>query len=71
MGGWRSLFCVLTVEQWRARKTGAPLWVALSAYALAYPLFPRHALVISIALCVAAAVVLHVRGESAQESQHD
>ena len=65
-----ALFCVLTVEQWRARTNGAPLWVALSAYALAYPLFPRHALVISIALCVAAAVVLHVRGRSAQEVQH-
>lgn len=49
-----SLFAVLTVEQWRSRKSSAPLWVALVAYAVAYPLAAKHALVIAIALSIAA-----------------
>ena len=55
-----SLFAVLTVEQWRTRKSPAPLWVALAAYAIAYPLAARHALVISIALSIVAAMVWQV-----------
>ena len=51
-----ALFAVLTVEQWRSRKSSAPLWVALAAYALAYPLTGKHALVISIVLSIAAAM---------------
>ena len=51
-----SLFAVLTVEQWRTRKSPAPLWVALVAYAVAYPLAAKHALVISIALCLIAGI---------------
>jgi 4-azaleucine resistance transporter AzlC len=54
-----ALFCVLTVEQWRSRKSASPLWVALAAYALALTLSEHHALVIAIALCVAAAMALH------------
>jgi len=56
-----ALFCVLTVEQWRARKSAAPLWVALLAFAVAYPLSSQHAMVISIGLSVAAAILLHLR----------
>ena len=49
-----SLFAVLTVEQWRTKKSPAPLWVALAAYAVAYPLAAKHALVISIVLSITA-----------------
>ena len=56
-----ALFCVLTVEQWRSRKSAAPLWIALLAFAIAYPLSAQHAMVISIALSVVAAVFLQVR----------
>jgi 4-azaleucine resistance transporter AzlC len=58
-----ALFCVLTIEQWRARKSAAPLWVALLAFAVAYPLSAQHAMVISIGLSVAAAVALQIRGQ--------
>ena len=58
-----ALFCVLTVEQWRARKSAAPLWVALVAFAIAYPLSAQHAMVISIGLSVAAAIILQFRHE--------
>lgn len=60
-----SLFAVLTVEQWRARKSPAPLWVALAAYAIAYPLAARHALVISIVLSIAAGAFWRSRPASA------
>jgi 4-azaleucine resistance transporter AzlC len=67
-----ALFCVLTVEQWRARKSAAPLWVALGAYAIAYALAPRHAMVISIALCVVAALVWQRKTrQTNQEHPHD
>lgn len=52
-----ALFAVLTVEQWRTRKSPAPLWAALAAYALASWLAPRHALALAIALSVAAGVL--------------
>jgi 4-azaleucine resistance transporter AzlC len=52
-----ALFAVLTVEQWRTRTNSAPLWVALAAYALAYPLAAKHALVIAIALSLAAGMM--------------
>jgi 4-azaleucine resistance transporter AzlC len=52
-----ALFAVLTVEQWRTKKSPAPLWVALAAYAAAYALAPKHALVISIALSIAAGML--------------
>jgi 4-azaleucine resistance transporter AzlC len=51
------LFAVLTVEQWRNRKTSAPLWVALAAYAGAWALSPKNALAIAIAFCVGAALL--------------
>ena len=56
-----SLFCVLTVEQWRVRKSALPLWTALLTFAVAYPLSPPHALVTAIALSVAIAIVVHNR----------
>ncbi len=60
-----ALFAVLAVEQWRTRKSPAPLWVALAAYALAYPLAARHALVIAIALAIVAGVVWQSRPAAA------
>jgi 4-azaleucine resistance transporter AzlC len=53
-----ALFAVLTVEQWRTRKSAAPLWVALAAYGLAFVCVPKHALVIAIALSIASALIL-------------
>ncbi len=49
-----ALFAVLTVEQWRSRRQATPVWVALAAYALAYPVAPQHALLLAIALSLAA-----------------
>lgn len=51
-----ALFAVLTVEQWRGRQTGAPLWVALLAYALAYAVWPQQALMLAIVLSLAAGI---------------
>jgi 4-azaleucine resistance transporter AzlC len=56
-----SLFAVLTVEQWRSRSSSAPLWVALAAYALAFMVAPRHALVIAIGLSLLAALIWQPR----------
>lgn len=56
-----ALFCVLTVEQWRTRKSSAPLWIALLALAIAWPLSARHAMVIAIALSVLAVVFLELQ----------
>lgn len=53
-----ALFAVLAVEQWRNASSSAPLWVALASYALAYVLWPAQALLIAIALCVLAGMVL-------------
>lgn len=52
-----TLFAVLTVEQWRTRKSSAPLWVALAAYGLAQVLWPQQALVLAIALSIAVGAV--------------
>ena len=52
-----ALFAVLTVEQWRTRKSSAPLWVALASYAIAFPLAQKHALVIAIALSLIAGLL--------------
>jgi 4-azaleucine resistance transporter AzlC len=64
-----ALFAVLTVEQWRTRKSAAPLWVALAAYALAYPLAAKHALVIAIVLSIAAGMFW--QSKSTTEAGHD
>ena len=60
-----ALFAVLTVEQWRTRKSAAPLWIALLAYAVAYPLAAKHALVISIGLSLAASVIWQTKALAA------
>jgi 4-azaleucine resistance transporter AzlC len=52
-----SLFAVLATEQWRRRSTTMPVWAALFSYALAYWISPPHALVLSIALSVGAALL--------------
>ena len=62
-----SLFAVLTVEQWRTKKSPAPLWVALAAYAVAYPLAAKHALVIAIALSIAAGMLWKSKSTRAGE----
>ena len=64
-----ALFCVLTVEQWRTRKSSAPLWIALLAFAIAYPMSARHAMVISIALSVLAVVFLELQRKRASGVQ--
>lgn len=72
-----ALFAVLTAEQWRNRKSAAPLWVALAAYGVAYLVAPSHALVVAIALSLAVAVFLQTRAKRLQspaptpESHHD
>lgn len=71
-----ALFAVLAVEQWRTKKSPAPLWFALVAYAVAYavayPLAPQHALVISIVLTLVAGVLWQSRSAAAgEESVHD
>ena len=66
-----ALFAVLATEQWRSRKSAAPLWVALAAYALAYPLAVKHALVISIALSIVAGVVWQSRAAQQPGARHD
>ena len=66
-----ALFAVLATEQWRSRKSAAPLWVALVAYALAYPLAVKHALVISIALSIVAGVVWQSRAAQQSGARHD
>lgn len=66
-----SLFAVLTVEQWRTKKSPAPLWVALAAYAMAYFLAAQHALVISIALSIAAGMFWQPKSVAAKEVGHD
>lgn len=66
-----SLFAVLTVEQWRTRKSAAPLWVALAGYAMAYPLAAKHALVISIVLSIAAGMLWQPSSAAASEVGND
>ncbi|MBK7613222.1 MAG: AzlC family ABC transporter permease [Burkholderiales bacterium] len=63
-----ALFAVLTVEQWRGRQTGAPLWVALVAYAVAYAVAPQQALMLAIVFSIAAGLFWQAR---AQEPRHD
>jgi len=65
-----ALFAVLTVEHWRTKMTPAPLWVALAAYALAYPLSAKHALVIAIALSLVAGMLWQPK-PIAIEAHHD
>ena len=64
-----ALFAVLTVEQWRSRKSAAPLWVALAAYAVAYPLTTKHALVVSIVLSILAGIFWQSRPVMVSEAE--
>ena len=66
-----ALFAVLTVEQWRSRKSPAPLWIALAAYAAAYPLAPKHALAVSIVLSIVAAILWQSKSAARSEASHD
>ena len=62
-----ALFAVLTVEQWRTRKSSAPLWVAIVAYAAAYPLSARNALVIAIVLSSVASLLWRGKRKNQQD----
>ncbi len=69
-----ALFAVLAVEQWRTKNSAAPVWVALIAYAVAYLLAAKHALVISILLSIVAGFVLQSRSKSStpsRQASHD
>jgi 4-azaleucine resistance transporter AzlC len=66
-----ALFAVLTVEQWRTRKSAAPLWVALAAYALAYCLATKHALVVAIALSIVAGIFWQPKSAGVSEVNND
>ena len=69
-----ALFAVLTVEQWRTRRTAAPLLTALLAYTAATLLAAEHALALAIALCVAAGALWTEKTSpetSAPEIAHD
>ena len=69
-----ALFAVLAVEQWRTKNSAAPVWVALIAYAVAYLLAAKHALVISISLSIVAGFVLQSRSKSStpsRQASHD
>jgi len=65
-----ALFAVLTVEQWRTRKSPVPLWVALVAYVVAFSLAQKHALVIAIALSLVAGLIWKP-GPATVEVAHD
>lgn len=60
-----ALFAVLTVEQWRSRKSPAPLWVALAAYALACWLVPQQALLVAMVLSILAGLCWRPRPAAA------
>ena len=62
-----ALFAVLTVEQWRTRKSSAPLWVAIVAYAVAYPISARNALVIAIVLSSVASLLWRGKRKNQQD----
>jgi len=64
-----ALFAVLTVEQWRTKKSAAPLWFALAAYALAYALAARHALLIAIVLSLAAGMLWQTKSAAHGEAR--
>jgi 4-azaleucine resistance transporter AzlC len=66
-----ALFAVLTVEQWRTKKSPVPLWVALAAYTVAYFLAAKHALVISIALSIIAGMLWQPKSVMAKEVGND
>ncbi|WP_245754516.1 AzlC family ABC transporter permease [Candidatus Accumulibacter aalborgensis] len=66
-----ALFAVLTVEQWRTKKTPAPLWVALAAYAVAHLLAAKHALVISIVLSIVAGMLWQPKSVAVGEVHND
>ena len=53
-----ALFAVLVVEQWRARSSAKPLWVALLSYPVAWLIWPAHALLPAIGMSVVAAIWL-------------
>jgi 4-azaleucine resistance transporter AzlC len=56
-----ALFAVLTVEQWRVKRSVVPLAVAAGSYLIMLWWAPSHALVLAIGLCVMASLVFRPR----------
>lgn len=52
-----ALFAVLAVEQWRVSRDLTPVWIAISAYAIAILLLPKQALLIAIAISLIATIM--------------
>lgn len=57
-----SLFAVLAVEQWRAKRTAVPILVAIAAYGIAMLVAPANALAIAIGVSLAACAVVKTPG---------
>lgn len=66
-----SLFAVLAVEQWRARRDPLPIWIAAAAYAAGCILMPSQALAIAIALSLVAAALRPARTAPVTGAAHD
>ncbi|WP_414245510.1 AzlC family ABC transporter permease [Castellaniella hirudinis] len=69
-----ALFAVLAVEQWRARRDVAPIWIALAAYAVALAVLPGQALAAAIALSLIAVALRPARpvaGPRHTRARHD
>ncbi len=56
-----SLFAMLLCEQWRARSSSNPVWVAIASYVVARLISVENALALSIAFCCVGAYILSVR----------
>lgn len=63
------LFAVLAVEQWRAKRTVTPIWVAVLTYSVAALLAPAHALAIAIGLSLLACGFLKTPVEQSTRGQ--
>lgn len=68
-----ALFAVLAVEQWRARRDVIPIWIALTAYAVALVVLPGQALASAIGLSLIATALRPPRTAAHRETQtnHD
>lgn len=56
-----ALFGVLAVEQWRATRAWLPLLIAPVSYALMLWFMPEQALLLAMAVCVLASIILSAR----------
>ncbi len=56
-----SLFAILLCEQWRARVSSWPVWIAIVSYVAARFISLEHVLALSISFCCAGAYLLSLR----------